>query len=141
MSEKGPGAFSTLDVVFPWISSQPLQKLPHNMYHVRSIDFTCKQILQISRSPAPPREVVAIESKFLSMLVFSSSAMEHYNSSVLAAQHAHLDCWFVKMKNESSFTGLLPHVWGINPENDAVPVCWGDSVQQLRTAQVFFLRT
>ena len=68
---------------------------------------------------APPREAVVVYGQFVHLIITSSSAFEYYMNGLLATQHAHLHIDFLYMKNESSFSGLLPEVWGLRPLSEA----------------------
>ena len=61
-----------------------------------------------------------LSGDFLSVMIFSSSAQEFYRNGPLAAQHAHLDLELIHMRNASSFTGLLPEAWGLQPMSSGV---------------------
>ena len=118
-----PNAFATMDFTIPEIDPEPLPWIPRPCHYIHSSGLTisCHQgrYLGTSKSSnAPPREAVMVVGRWVSLLITSSSAFEYYMNGPLAAQHAHLDLDFVDMKNESSFTGLLPEVWGLQPMSD-----------------------
>jgi len=70
----------------------------------------------------PRREGLLITGASLSMFISSSSAREYYWTDIddhRAWKYAHLDIEFLDTKNTSSWTGLLPEIWGIKPRSDA----------------------
>lgn len=69
-------------------------------------------------SATPFIEGVYIACKSMKLAVTSSSALEFYwddKDDHRALKYAHLDIQFLDMQNASSWTGLLPEVWGLVP--------------------------
>lgn len=67
---------------------------------------------------APRREGVLITSNSVKILILSTSALEFYWDDAdehRALKYAHLDFEVFDMRGASSWTGLLPKVWGIVP--------------------------
>jgi len=118
-----PGAFATIDLILPLIDSKPFHLIPTPCLweHSSGTLVSCGQARYAGRrdSRAPPREGVVVLGRFAHVLISSSSAVEFYGHSPLAAMHAHLDIYFPHMRNESSFTGLLAEVWGLQPLSQA----------------------
>ena len=118
------GSFATLHLTIPEIDPEPLPLIPQpcDFVHSTGIGLVCNQaryLPGLKGLGAPPREAVVVYGQFVHLIITSSSAFEYYMNGPLAAQHAHLDIDFLYMKNESSFSGLLPEVWGLRPLSEA----------------------
>merc|ERR1711964_276406 len=91
---------------------------PHNVsFHI----FRLKAPEHTMDQSAPSREGVLITSASLKILVASTPAFEYYwedRNDDRALQYAHLDFDLLDMQELSSFTGLLPEVWGLVPAAD-----------------------
>ncbi|CAE7777872.1 hypothetical protein AK812_SmicGene16720 [Symbiodinium microadriaticum] len=117
--QRGRGEFSTMDVILPQYSSLPIRYMPEDVLYSRGITVGFRRIHHSHEEQQPliPREAVLVHCRSMTAIVLSSSAYEYYSNWVLAAQYAHLDLELLSMHNTSSFTGLLPKLWGLQPTN------------------------
>ena len=100
-------------------SSLPIRYMPEDVLYSRGITVGFRRIHHSHEEQQPliPREAVLVHCRSMTAIVLSSSAYEYYSNWVLAAQYAHLDLELLSMHNTSSFTGLLPKLWGLQPTN------------------------
>jgi len=128
----------TLELTLPWLQTSlisfPVNEeglvdfLNHKImpfYHPHQdvgIDLVKLRDYHETQPSAPRREGLLITGASLKMFISSSSAKEYYFNDIddhRALKYAHLDIEFLDTKKTSSWTGLLPEIWGIKPRSDA----------------------
>merc|ERR1719329_1158223 len=131
-SKLSPGELSTLQVRLPWLhgdlltfSVNPAEIVDMNTmifggtFVHPSNDVTIDLIrfndLRHDAS-TPQREGLMFETPVANFVVSTSSAKEYYwdhPDLSLRMKYAHLDIHFTKVKEEHSWKGLLPRLWGL----------------------------
>jgi len=136
-SKEVPGTLESVEVRVPWMSDKLLTwpssddrivqgrgwalsgyeyAHPHNIvFDLFRVDNPHPVTYNFDASK-PHREGVMIMSDSVKIMIVSTSALEYYYLDAddqRAMKYAHLDIEIIDMVNESSFTGMLPEVWGI----------------------------
>mmetsp|Transcript_105195 Transcript_105195/g.307512 ORF Transcript_105195/g.307512 Transcript_105195/m.307512 type:complete len:816 (-) Transcript_105195:21-2468(-) len=109
--------FETLNVKMDWLFPTPLAVMPPaNEYYIHWHGLRVAfGRARGALTDAPRRELAMVVSQFASVYIASSSANEYYEHPYLAYKYAHLDFIVGQMRNASTFTGLLPELWGLAP--------------------------
>lgn len=139
-TQEMPQSFETLEVRATWWGEQLLtfptkgediviwgsfMMAGHPYEHPKNIIFDLVRIQHTEGMDAskPRREGVIITCESVKIMIVSTSAWEYYwedSNDTRALKHSHLDFELLDMQNPSSFTGLLPEIWGLAPRDTTV---------------------
>jgi hypothetical protein len=116
------------EALLPW---GKFMMKPYPFEHPQNVTLDLLQSQDHRMEGVPRREALIITSASMRMAIMSAAAFEFYyndEADYRGWKYAHLDIEFLELKNVSSWSGLLPEIWGIKAKRvgaDAHPASRG----------------